>query len=87
MEKKNKKEPPIIIIEIGEDTDSDTLRSILLRAKSLGEDQKLARFVVVISAALASYSLGIALRCNIFSFPKAATEEEARLYNYDKKFF
>ena len=81
--KKNKKEPPIIIIEIGELTDSDTLRSILLRGKDLGDDCKLAKFVIVISAALASYSLGIdfpALRCNVFSFPKAATEEEARLY-------
>ena len=81
--KKNKKEPPIIIIDIGELTDSDTLRSILLRAKSLGDDYKLARFVVIISAALASYSLAIGfqgLRCNVFSFPKVATEEEARLY-------
>ena len=81
--KENKKEPPIIIIEIGELTDSDTLRSILLRAKELGDDCKLAKFIIIISAALASYSIGIGfedLRCDVFSFPKAATEEEARLY-------
>ena len=87
-QKKNKKEPPIIIIEIGELTNSDTLRSILLRAKELGDDYKLARCIVIISAALASYSIGIGfdeLRCDVFSFPKAATKEEARLYL--KKFF
>ena len=81
--KKKKKPPPIIIIEIGELTDSDTLRSILLRAKELGEDYKLAKFVLIVSAALASYSLGIGfdeLRCDVFSFPKAATEEEVRSY-------
>ena len=82
-QKKNKKEPPFIIIEIGELTNSDDLRSILLRAKALGDDYKLARFVIIISAALASYSIGIGfdeLRCDVFSFPKVATEEEARLY-------
>ena len=79
----NKKEPPFIIIEIGEFTNSDTLRSILLRAKDLGDDLKLARFVVVVSAALASYTLSIGyqeLRCKVFSFPILVTEEEARLY-------
>ena len=81
--KKKKKPPPIIMIEIGELTDSDTLRSILLRAKELGDDHKLAKFIIILSAALASYSIGIGfeeLRCDVFSFPKAATEEEARLY-------
>ena len=85
--KRSGKKPPVIVIEITELMTGAELRRVLNVAKDLGGDSQLAKIVVVVSAELSSYEVGVAygdLRCKIWYVPEA-TNDEAKKY-FEKLF-
>lgn len=73
---------PTIIVDVDERWDVADVEALLLYAKKVGADNELAKFVIIFSAAIASYEIPITfweLRCHIISIGEAS-DEEAQQY-------
>lgn len=80
--KKGRHKMPIIILEVDNRWENNDLEYLLMVAKQIGADRNLARFVIIMSAAIGSLDIGVtfgALRCKFLSVEEA-TETEAKQY-------
>lgn len=73
---------PIFVFEVDDSWTQEDVQSLLVFAKVWGADEKRARFVLVLSAAVATYNLKIQLdelRCITVKVDEA-TDQEAEAY-------